>query len=162
MIRRKLSATLVTLAPTALRFAALMGLERQNGRVSLRVNVSLNAIVSVSHCFHFFCVPQVPSRPASSLRCTPTINNIAPAATCPPLTVANGKASSTSASKTMETVDITCDDGHRKFGTSATCTPTGPRQVAWKNIPICAGRLSGCLFKNTTQMSGNECLDRTP
>ena len=62
------------------------------------------------------------------------------AATCPPLTVANGKASSDSPSKTMETVNITCEDGYKKVGTIATCSPSGPGKAAWTNIPICTGR----------------------
>jgi len=60
---------------------------------------------------------------------------------CPPLTVENGKASSSSPSKTMETVDITCNYGYKKFGTRAICSPDGPGKAAWKNIPICAAVL---------------------
>ena len=63
------------------------------------------------------------------------------AATCPRLSVIHGKVSATSPSKTMETVDIICDDGYKKFGTDAICSPTGPGKAAWKSIPICAGWL---------------------
>ena len=75
-------------------------------------------------------------------------NPLVTAATCPPLTVANGKASSDSPSKLMETVDITCDDGYKKVGTNATtCSPSGPGNVVWKNIPTCEGRSKAvCLI----------------
>jgi len=51
--------------------------------------------------------------------------------------VDNGKASSTSSSKVTETMEITCDDGYKKIGTSATCSPDGPNKAAWKNVPKC-------------------------
>ena len=64
------------------------------------------------------------------------------AAECPVLTVANGKSSSTSASKTNDVVEITCDDGYKKVGTAATtCSPDGPGKSAWTNVPTCAGGL---------------------
>jgi len=64
-----------------------------------------------------------------------------PVATCPVLSVDNGKASSSSPSKKMEIVDITCDDGYKSVGgTSATCIPsdsTDPMKVEWDQIPRC-------------------------
>ena len=58
------------------------------------------------------------------------------AAECPALTVGNGTSSSTSASKTTETVEVTCDDGYNKVGTgSTTCSPDGPGKSAWTNVP---------------------------
>ena len=67
------------------------------------------------------------------------------AAKCSPLTVENGKASSTAAGDLTATVDITCEDGYKKVGTIAVCSPDGPGKAAWTNVPTCAGRLEGCL-----------------
>merc|ERR1712150_209050 len=39
--------------------------------------------------------------------------------------------------KTMATVDITCDDGYKKVGTSATCSPNDSGRAAWTNVPTC-------------------------
>ena len=64
-------------------------------------------------------------------------------AMCPPLTVDHGKTSSNSASKETETVDITCDDGYEKVGTSATCSPNDSGKLEWKDIPTCEGRSEG-------------------
>ena len=63
------------------------------------------------------------------------------AAECPALTVVNGKSSSDSASKTIEVVEVTCDDGYKKVGTGATtCSPDGPGKAKWTNVPSCEGR----------------------
>ena len=78
------------------------------------------------------------------------------AVTCPPLDVDNGKASSTSPSKVTETVDIACDDGYKKVGTSATCSPAGLGKAAWTNIPKCEGRLQGCLYEGTDELQVND------
>ena len=66
-----------------------------------------------------------------------------PADMCAPLTLDHGKASSDSPSKAMETVDITCDDGYEKVGTSATCSPNDSGKLEWKDIPTCEGRSEG-------------------
>ena len=116
---------------------------RQNGLASLIAKVSFNAAVSVPLNFFFFtaCLAQSLCKHPSSLFCVSTMNNVAPAATCPALTVKNGKASSTSRSKTMETVDITCDHGYKNSGKIPICTGDGPGKAAWTNIPTCEGRL---------------------
>ena len=83
------------------------------------------------------------------------------AVTCAPLDVDNGKASSTSPSKVTETVEITCDDGYNKTGTSAVCSSAGSGRVAWTNIPTCEGRLQACFLKarmNSKLMSQLGCL----
>lgn len=63
-------------------------------------------------------------------------------ATCDPLIVANGKASSNSASKINATVGITCDIGFTETFSEATCKATS-QGAAWDRIPTCAGRLEG-------------------
>merc|ERR1712224_1028912 len=63
-----------------------------------------------------------------------------PANMCSPLIVRNGKASTTSFTKILETVDVTCDNGYERVGDkSALCIPEHPNKAAWKNIPKCEG-----------------------
>ena len=63
------------------------------------------------------------------------------AAQCPDLTIPHGNVSSTSKSKTMDTVQIICDDGYNLVnGTSATCSPVGPGKADWNAAPACEGR----------------------
>ena len=69
------------------------------------------------------------------------------AATCPALNVDHGKAFSTSPSNVMEVMDITCDAGYMKDGTSATCSPAGAGKAAWTNIPSCEGLLEECTYE---------------
>ena len=71
------------------------------------------------------------------------------AATCPALIVENGVASSTSPSNVTEVMDITCDDGYSKVGTSATCSPAGPGKATWTDIPFCEGLLEDCMDEDT-------------
>ena len=63
------------------------------------------------------------------------------AATCRDLTIPHGKISSNSKSKTMDTVQITCDEGFNLVnGTSATCSPVGPGKSDWTSVAGCEGR----------------------
>ena len=75
---------------------------------------------------------------------------------CSPLIVRNGKASTTSFTKILETVDVTCDNGYERVGDkSALCIPEHPNKAAWKNIPKCEGRLQDCLYEGTDELQVN-------
>ena len=83
------------------------------------------------------------------------VSTLTTAAPCGKLEVADSSHSDgSSTGKTMDRLEVTCNDGYIGGTATATCIPNGPAKSAWTGVPTCIGRYdaakpAGCFWPHT-------------